>query len=195
MNILNLNKIKKWILQRRYHNMLFEGKVRILGNLPYVKLFKDSRCLIGDNVVINSDFKNSNTALACRCKFVMGYEGIIEIGENTHLNGVSISSYKKVKIGKNCQIASATLIADTDFHPVDPLERQRQVSGQSYSFDAVNKKDVIIGDNVWVGWGAIILKGVEIGDNSIVAAGSVVMGKFPNNVIIAGNPAIIVKNI
>jgi acetyltransferase-like isoleucine patch superfamily enzyme len=195
MSIFTKDGVKKYILTKLYSNINFQGTVRILGKLPYFKMFKYSRCFIGRNVVFNSDFKNSNTALAYRCKLVMGYEGIIQIGENTQLNGVSITAYKKVVIGRNCQIASATLITDTDFHPVDLIEREKQVSGLQYSLDSVAKQDVIIGDNVWIGWGAIILKGVEIGDNSIVAAGSVVLGKFPRNVIIAGNPAKIVKQI
>ncbi len=174
---------------------MFLGNVKILGHLPYFKLCKESKCQFGNNVVINSDFENTNTALAYKCKFALGYVGVIEIGDNTHLNGVSITAYKKVAIGKNCQIASATFITDTDFHPVDPKERVKQVSRQPYNIDTVNKEDVIIGDNVWIGWGAIILKGVEIGDNSIVAAGSVVLGKFPPNVVIAGNPARTVKHI
>ena len=90
------------------------------------------------------------------------------------LNGCSITSYKNVIIGKNCQIASFTLITDTDFHPVNPNEREKQVTGQKYDLETVNKKAVIIGDNVWVGWNAVILKGTIIGNNSVVAAGSIV---------------------
>ena len=112
---------------------------------------------------------------------------------NTMFNGVSITAYKKVIIGENCQIASNTFIADTDFHPISPIERLKQVKGEKYSFDSVNKKGIVIGDNVWICWGAIILKGTKIGNNSIVGAGSVVKGNFPENVVIAGNPARIVK--
>ncbi|HWR45843.1 acyltransferase [Sporomusa sp.] len=195
MPIFDPNRIKKWLLQASYKGLFFDGDVRILGALPYIKMYEHSQCRIGKNAVINSDFAWSNTALAYRCKFVMGYDGLIEIGDNTQLNGVSITAYKRISIGKNCQIASATFIADTDFHPVDPVERRKQVMGQRYSFDKVAKKEVIIGDNVWIGWGSILLKGVEIGSNSIVAAGSVVLSQFPENVIIAGNPAKIVKRI
>ena len=194
-HILIANRFKKYILKTLYPNIDFQGAVRILGKLPYLKMFKNSQCIIGPNVVLNSDFRKSNTALTNRCKLVMGYEGTIQIGENTQLNGVSITAYKRVVIGKNCQIASATFITDTDFHPVDPAERKKQVCGLKYDMEMVAKKEVTIGDNVWIGWGAILLKGVQIGDNSIVAAGSVVLGQFPGNVIIAGNPAKIVKYI
>ena len=59
----------------------------------------------------------------------------------------------------------------------------------------VNKKKIKIGNNVWIGWGAIILKGVNIGENSIIAAGAVVVDDIPANSIAAGSPAIVVKSI
>jgi acetyltransferase-like isoleucine patch superfamily enzyme len=54
---------------------------------------------------------------------------------------------------------------------------------------------VIIRDNVWIGMNAVILKGVTIGENSVVAAGAVVTKSVPENVVVAGNPAIIVKQL
>ena len=66
---------------------------------------------------------------------------------------------------------------------------------QNYNIDMVSKKDVIIGNNVWIGWGSIILKGTIIGDNCVIGAGSLVSGEFPDNVVIAGNPARIIKRI
>ena len=58
----------------------------------------------------------------------------------------------------------------------------------------VKKEEIKIGDNVWIGWNCTVLKGVQIGKNSVVAAGSVVLrGKYPNNSLIAGNPAKVVK--
>ncbi|MEP6955368.1 MAG: DapH/DapD/GlmU-related protein, partial [Chthoniobacterales bacterium] len=54
---------------------------------------------------------------------------------------------------------------------------------------------VVIGDNVWIGMNAIILKGVTIGENSVVAAGAVVSKSVPANVVVAGNPAVVVKQL
>lgn len=150
----------------------------------------------GDNVLLNSDFKNTNTALTFKCKFVTGYEGRIIIGDNTMFNGVCVVSYNKVTIGRDCQIASSTLITDTNFHPVDPEQRLLQVRGEKFNKKSVKSQDVEIGNNVWIGWNCTILKGVNIGSNSIVAAGSVVTsGDYPSNSIIAGNPAVVVKKI
>jgi acetyltransferase-like isoleucine patch superfamily enzyme len=82
---------------------------------------------------------------------------------------------------------------NTDYHPVNPDTRIRESMGYKIDYNEVNKKRVTIGNNVWIGWGSIILKGVNIGDNSIIAAGSVVLNDIPANVLAAGNPAIVKK--
>lgn len=148
----------------------------ILGSLPYRKTPQYGKVRRGCRTVINSDAKNSNIALAMRCKFVTGYEGVITIGDF-------------------CQISSSTLITDTDSHPVDISERMKQMRGKKFDFSTVNIRPITIGSNVWIGWGVTILKGVTIGDNCIVAANSVVVGNstYPDSCVIAGNSAKIVK--
>lgn len=189
-------KWKAWLFKRKYGSKIkLRGDLRILGKLPVCKLPGRSEIVLGDKVVLNSDFINSNTALTYRCTLVCGLEGVIEIGDNSQLNGVAITAYKKVVIGKNCQIASSTIIADTDFHPVDPKTRENEVLGHKIDYHLVSKKEINIGNNVWIGWGCIILKGVAIGDNSIVAAGSVVINDIPENVLAAGNPAIVKRKL
>lgn len=189
-------KLKTFLLKLKYgNNLVVDGPIRIMGKLPILKVPASSRVVLGKKVVLNSDAKRSNTALTFNCTFVCGLNGIIEIGDNTMLNGVSITAYEKVRIGKNCQIASCTLISDTDFHPVDPIIREREVNGHKIDHSEVNKRAVTIGDNVWIGWGCTILKGVTIGDNSIIAAGSVVLTDVPANVLYAGNPAEFKKSL
>lgn len=185
--LLHLKNKKKFI---------YGSNLWILGHVPYVKYPKEAKGFIkiGDNVILNSDSKHSNTSVMSVVKLTLGYDGIIEIGDNCDLNGICIASYKKVHIGSYCQFGSDTVIFDTDFHPVENAERLKQMTGLPFSYNKVNKEDVIIGDNVWVGWGCIILKGAHIGNNCIVAAGSVVLGKdYPENSIIAGNPAKVIK--
>ena len=183
-------------MKLKYRNRLVtDGAIRILGKLPILKVPGNSQIILGKKVVLNSDNKKSNTALTFNCTLVCGLNGMIEIGDNTMLNGVSITAYEKVKIGKNCQIASCTFIADTDFHPVNPTIREREVNGHKIDHSEVNKRAVNIGDNVWIGWGCTILKGVTIGDNSIIAAGSVVLTDVPENVLYAGNPAEFKKSL
>jgi acetyltransferase-like isoleucine patch superfamily enzyme len=188
--------IKSKYLKLKFKEKLdLKGPIRILGNLPVLKLPGQSKIIIGKKVVLNSDAVHSNTALTYNCTLACGLNGTIVIGDNSMLNGVSITAYKKVIIGKNCQIASCTLISDTDFHPIDPSIRLRESMGYKIDHSDVNKEEVLIGDNVWIGWGSIILKGVKIGNNSIIAAGSVVVNDIPANVIAAGNPAKVKKNI
>ncbi len=190
------NLIRIILLKKLYgKKLVLKNDVKILGFIPHFKIPKNGKVIIGNNVTLNSDFKNSNTALTHRCKFVTGYQGIIVVHDNTMLNGVCIVSYQKVSIGSECQIASSTLISDTDFHPVDPKIRSKQVKGENYPFDSVGKQPIEIGNNVWIGWNCTILKGVNIGSNSIVAAGSVVLaGKYPQGSLLAGNPAKVIKS-
>ena len=187
---------KRRILALRNRNLIISGGVNILGALPYMKIPKNGLVRLEDNSVINSDFKESNIALSGRCKFVTGYEGKITVGQNSQLNGVCLVAYEAIEIGKDCQISSATLIADTDFHPKDSSMRRRQLLKQWFPFSSVAKEKIFIGNNVWIGWNATILKGVNIGDDSIVAAGSVVLkGEYPKRSLIGGNPAKVIKSL
>ena len=85
----------------------------------------------------------------------------------------------KTMFGPNVMVLTAS-------HPLDPKLREL---GLQYN------KDVHIGNNVWIGAGAIILPGITIGDNSIVGAGAVVTKDVPSTVVVVGNPAKIIKNI
>lgn len=183
---------KKQLLPSKLH---YGQNLLILGNTPYAKIPKNGEIILGDNVVLNSDIKGSNTTLTSRVKFVTGYTGKIRVGDNCDLNGVCIVAYDEVEIGDYCQFASSTLITDTDFHAVDTETRKAQMSGKPFDFALVKKEKIVIGNNCWIGWGSIILKGVRIGNNCIVAAGTVCVGNsvFPDNCVIAGNPGHIVK--
>lgn len=114
-------------------------------------------------------------------------DSVIEIGDNVAFNNnIFICSANTVRIGNNCLIGEGVSIHDFEAHGTLPQER--------HNLGAV--KQVIIGDNVWIGSKVIILKGAVIGDNSIIAVGSVVLGKeYPPNVIIGGNPAKVIKEI
>ena len=139
-----LQRLKKIYIQILNKKVFLLGNIRILGKLPYFKIPRNGIVEFGNNVVLNSDFKNTNTALTYRCKFVTGYEGKIFVGDNTMFNGVCVVSYEEIRIGKNCQIASSTIISDTNFHPVDPLERERQVTGAEFSFSSVKNQKIKI---------------------------------------------------
>jgi len=104
----------------------------------------------------------------------------IIIGNNCRINGAYIHAKDKIEIGNNCVMASGINIIDSNAHQVASLNR---TVGQD------NPKGIKIGNNVWIGLNAIILKGTVIGDNCVVAAGTIVKGNFPENSVIQGNPA------
>lgn len=113
-----------------------------------------------------------------------GYQ--IFVGENLIVNFDCVFlDAAPIEIGDNCMIGPKTCIFAIT-HPLLPEERQ--------NWEGVPKK-VTIGNNVWIGGGAIILPGVSLGNNVVVGAGSVVTKSFPDNVVIAGNPAKIIKHL
>ena len=112
------------------------------------------------------------------------------IGDRTHLGyGLTISVGNSVKIGNDCLIAGGCFIADNDGHPIDPYRRIRKEPVNGEEIDPV-----VIEDNVWIGTGSVILKGVTIGEGSVVAANSLVTRSIPPYSIAMGVPAKIIKS-
>jgi acetyltransferase-like isoleucine patch superfamily enzyme len=117
-------------------------------------------------------------------------KGMIRIGDDSGGSAVVISSRSGVTIGKSVCLGANVRIYDHDFHPLDSGKRRLSRNEQAAH---LRTEPVTIGDEVFVGANAFILKGVTIGDRSIVAAGSVVFrGEYPADCMIAGNPASIV---
>jgi serine acetyltransferase len=115
----------------------------------------------------------------------------LRIGDATFVgHNCSLYVAHSVEIGCHCLIAGGVIIRDYDGHPTDATARR---SHRPVSMDSV--RSVIIGDDVWIGQGAVILKGVTIGDRSIVAACSVVTKDVLPDSIVAGNPARVVKSL
>jgi acetyltransferase-like isoleucine patch superfamily enzyme len=137
---------------------------------------------IGDNITLLgcSDKKTRLTVWSDR-KDIQG----ITIGDHVLISpGVRISAANSISIGDSCMLASHVYITDSDWHGI----YDRSMPSNEISV-------VTLEENVWVGDSAIICKGVTIGKNSIIGAGSVVTSDMPANVIAAGNPAKIVKNL
>lgn len=109
--------------------------------------------------------------------------GEITIGDYVLISpGTRISAAEKIVIGDSVMMANGVYITDSDWHGIYDRTRPSE-----------KVTPVIIGDNVWLGDRCTVLKGVTIGDNSIVAACAVVTGDVPENVVVAGNPARVVK--
>ncbi|MFI5025402.1 MAG: acyltransferase [Solirubrobacterales bacterium] len=114
------------------------------------------------------------------------HEGVVEIGEKTVMGQeCTISAYQRVRIGAQCVIADRAMFIDFD-HGVVEIERPIRSQG-------IYKRDVEVGSNVWIGYGACILRGVRVGDNSIVGTNSVVTRDVPANAVVAGIPARIIR--
>ena len=104
---------------------------------------------------------------------------VIEIGEGTFVNHrTELVAHDCVRLGRDCLLAWDVLVLDSDSHSVDGGPRSAPVT---------------IGDRVWIGCRATVLKGVTIGDGAVVAACSVVTGDVPAGALVAGNPARVVR--
>ncbi len=110
------------------------------------------------------------------------HEGEVSVGAKTVMGQeCTISAYQHVSIGRECIIADRVMLIDFD-HGVVEVERPIRKQG-------IYKRDVRVGHNVWIGYGACVLRGVSIGDNSIVGTNAVVTREVPENAVVAGVPA------
>lgn len=187
-----------------YRNFIDKRVKRLSGIIrPYGKSIiiadKTSRIELNGGLTLNANcIKNNgrstivrldkNAKLITKGGFSVYYDGDIIVFENGELelgsgffnSNVKIRCKKNIKIGKNVAISHDVTIMDSDAHNVDY---------EGYQMT----KPVIIGDNVWIGSRALIMKGVNIGDGAIVAAGSVVTKDVPAHSMVAGVPAKIIK--
>jgi acetyltransferase-like isoleucine patch superfamily enzyme len=120
--------------------------------------------------------------------------GYIEVGDDSVLVGPVFMCVERIVVGRNVTISYHVTIADSDFHPSDPDLRVRDAIASSPQGDRQQKPPLVsqpitIGDDVCIGIGAIVLKGVHIGAGARIHAGAVVTRDVPPGAIFAGNPA------
>jgi acetyltransferase-like isoleucine patch superfamily enzyme len=114
------------------------------------------------------------------------HEGEVSIGAKTVMGQeCTISAYQHVSIGRECIIADRVMLIDFD-HGVVEVERPIRLQG-------IYKRDVRVGCNVWMGYGACVLRGVRVGDNSIVGTSAVVTKDVPENAVVGGIPARVLR--
>jgi acetyltransferase-like isoleucine patch superfamily enzyme len=118
----------------------------------------------------------------------------LEIGRNATLrigrwawlgHGSKIRVHEHVCIGRECIVADRVMLIDFD-HGVVEVERPIRLQG-------IYKRDVRVGHNVWLGYGACILRGTTIGDNAIVGTSAVVTKEVPENAVVGGVPARVIR--
>jgi acetyltransferase-like isoleucine patch superfamily enzyme len=119
------------------------------------------------------------------CK-IRCHEGIVSIGAKSVMGQeCTISAYQHVSIGSECVIADRVMLIDFD-HGVVEVERPIRMQG-------IYKRDVNVGNNVWIGYGVCILRGATIGDNSVIGTNSVVTKDVPANAVVGGVPARLIR--
>jgi acetyltransferase-like isoleucine patch superfamily enzyme len=148
----------------------------------YIYKQKNSQIKLGSNLTFRS-YPNSNLIglnRSCSLSTIQPGAKLI-IGNGCGFSGTVIGAFISIELGENVRCGANTLITDSDWHFDDSR--------------AGEPKAVKIEDNVWLGEGVKVLKGVTIGKNSVIGAGSVVVSDIPENVIAAGNPAKVIKII
>lgn len=171
-----------------YYKIRYMYKVKFNG-FTVLYAFKNSQILVGNGTSINSSSMSNMLGLYQRTIIVARYGGKISIGRNCGISGTTIYSMVSIIIGDNCAIGANCKIVDNDFHPLDKEHRRLSLNKEH-----AKRRPVVIGDDCFIGMNSIILKGTKLGNNVIVGAGSVVSGNFPDNIIIAGNPAKIIRS-
>jgi acetyltransferase-like isoleucine patch superfamily enzyme len=117
---------------------------------------------------------------------IRSHEGEVRIGAKTVLGQeCTISSFQHVSIGRECIVADRVMLIDFDHGVVEP---DRPIRAQG-----IYKRDVNVGHNVWIGYGACILRGVTVGDNAIIGTSSVITKDVPDNAVIGGVPGRILR--
>jgi len=164
---------------------------RVEGGSPIVlqpvMFVGPGKVLLGERVLFG--WRGSPLFYSGYCHLEVATPGAaIEIGDRTEFNNNVFlkSDGAGIRIGADCLFGPHVEILDSDFHDTDPRLRK----AGTHRAEAVE-----IGDNVFVGTGAKILKGAVIGDDSVVGAGAVVTGEIPAGVVAAGNPARVVREL
>ena len=145
---------------------------------------KNGRMVIGKNVRINSSFRSNPISPSNRTGIIIR-GGVFTIDDDSGISNAYFVCQNEIRIGKQVMIGAGCQFYDTDFHPLNSQCR----SGEYRDDSKTRTKPIVVEDKVFIGAGAIILKGTLIGEGAIIGAGSVVSGKIPPYEIWAGNPA------
>ena len=178
------------------HRMLTPKYARLLARLGWLKLrhrgrlVTDGLCFVGPGVSLEIQpgarlFLGRWSWIGHGCK-VRVHEGEVRVGGKTVLGQeCTISAYQHVSIGRECVVADRVMLIDFD-HGVVEVERPIRLQG-------IYKRDVRVGHNCWIGYGACILRGVTVGDNAVIGTSAVVTRDVPDNAVVAGIPARVIR--
>lgn len=185
------NRVHSWICYPIVRlifalNGISWGKNWMFYGLPIIQKHRQSEIQIGNNFELRSTRRSTPHAPNHPVLLTtMRADAKLVIGNDFGMSGGAICVAEQVLIGDNVTVGTNAIIMDTDFHPADPYERLSDPNrGQT--------APVNIEDNVFIGGGSYILRGVTIGSGSIIGVGSVVTRDIPARSIVIGNPARVV---
>ena len=180
----------------REHHMLSPGYAVLIARWAWLKLRwrgrlqTDGLCFVcpGVKFEIGRDARVTLgrwSWIGHRCK-IRVHEGEFLLGAKSVMGQeCTISAYQHVSIGRECIIADRVMMIDFD-HGMVEVERPIREQG-------IYKRNVDVGHNVWIGYGACVLRGVTVGDNCIVGTNSVLTREVPENAVVAGVPARVIR--
>lgn len=182
-----LNAIRGWFARRALHQ--FPGiKVPLSAQVAFHKIRPKSGCglTIGKHSIVEGSL-------------IFDREGaMIQIGERTFIGSSLLVSAENITVGDDVLIAWGCTVLDHNSHSIAWRQRSSDVMNWldcRKDWTYVERKPVVIESKAWIGFNAIILKGVTIGEGAIVGAGSVVTRDVPPYTISAGNPARVIREL
>jgi len=163
----------RWCINGRIHIVNNGGRLTIGNNFTANAGKRENP--IGGDIVLNL--------------IVYTKEARLTIGENVGISNSTIVCWEEINIGNNVVIGGSCKIWDTNFHSLHPVVRTGENDND------IRTGPIHIKDNVFIGGGVIILKGVTIGENAVIAAGSVVTKDIPANTLAGGNPCSVIRTL
>jgi acetyltransferase-like isoleucine patch superfamily enzyme len=184
---------KVWL---RWWGVRSGPRLNLIG-LPSIRRAPGSVIRIGEGCKLISAFSANSHGVTRPCFLSAISPGsTIELGASCGLSGTIIAAAEKVVLGDRVQCGANTLITDNDAHSLDAALRRREIEGTLPRGANHNvSKPVIIHDDVWLGMGVTVLKGVEIGARSVIGAGSLVTRSIPPDSLAVGTPARVIKTL
>lgn len=158
----------------------FGKNIRFYGR-PFIQKSNHGSLYIGDNCTFRSTHTSNLIGINRPCIVSVHGQAVLNIGNNCGFSGTVIGCFSHITIGDGVRCGANTLITDSDWHLDDPRSS--------------TPRPIYIEKNVWLGVNVMVMKGVQIGENSVIGAGSVVTKNIPANVIAAGNPCKVIKQL
>ena len=186
-NLLSIFSTGQLFFKAIFWNVKIEYPCRTIGPV-HIKKYPKSKIYINKNCLFRSTNRSNLIGINHPCAIsTHSSEARIFIGERCGFSGTAIGAKERIELGDHVLCGANTVITDFDWHQVKAEIENRNTD--------LSSAPIRIGRNVWVGMNSIILKGVEIGENTIIGANSVVTKSLPANVIAAGIPAKIIRDL